>query len=325
MRTGFALGIVLALASPTVAWAAEPINPPEPSAALPESTPDDIALFADEGRRMKIDVIINGKGPFPFIVDTGAEETLIARELVTQLALREGPEKRLHSLGVSRTVRTAIVAHLAANKMVVKDIVAPAVNRYNLGAAGILGLPALKSQRMLLDFKAGTMALTPSNVRQENWEGESITVTARNRLGQLILADASIEGDRVQVIIDTGNELSVGNEPLRRLLSARRSGPSSANLPVSLMDVNGDTTSVDSMIVDKLRIATFGFNHVPIAFADAHIFTVLGLKRTPTLLLGMDVLKLFGRVSIDFGNRRVRFQTAEAYNVPTAAAATTRP
>lgn len=316
MRISFAFGIALAMTAPATLWAGEPTGAQEQAAVDPEVVPDVITLSADKNRRMTVDVTINGNGPYPFIVDTGAEGTLIPRELAEQLSLRGGPEVKIHSMGASKVVRTAVIPQLAANKMIVKDVVAPALTRSNLGAAGILGLPALKSQRMLLDFKAGSMTLTPSDEAQENWEGESIVVTARSRLGQLILTDASIDGDHVQVIVDTGNYLSVGNLALRRLLTARRAAPFGGRAPIELLDVTGNTTQVNYTIVDQLRIATLGFENVPIAFADAHVFTMLGLKRTPTLLLGMDVLRFFGRVSIDFGKRRVRFQRSEAYIVP---------
>lgn len=42
------------------------------------------------------------------------------------------------------------------------------------------------------------------------------------------------------------------------------------------------------------------------AFADVHPFKKLGLMDRPALLLGMDALRLFERVSVDFPNRRVR-------------------
>jgi hypothetical protein len=45
---------------------------------------------------------------------------------------------------------------------------------------------------------------------------------------------------------------------------------------------------------------------MPIAFADVAPFRKLDLLNRPALLLGMDAMKLFDRVSVDFANRRVR-------------------
>ncbi|MFD2499649.1 hypothetical protein ACFSTI_13520 [Rhizorhabdus histidinilytica] len=56
---------------------------------------------------------------------------------------------------------------------------------------------------------------------------------------------------------------------------------------------------------------------MPIAFADAQIFHRLGLDNRPSVLLGMDALRLFDRVSIDFANRNVRFlMPGDAWQVP---------
>jgi hypothetical protein len=47
--------------------------------------------------------------------------------------------------------------------------------------------------------------------------------------------------------------------------------------------------------------------NLPIAFADVQPFRQLGLDDRPAVLLGMDALRLFDRVSFDFARREVRF------------------
>jgi hypothetical protein len=44
-----------------------------------------------------------------------------------------------------------------------------------------------------------------------------------------------------------------------------------------------------------------------VAFADAHPFKRFGLLDRPAMLLGMDTLRVFHRVSVDFAQRKVRF------------------
>jgi hypothetical protein len=46
---------------------------------------------------------------------------------------------------------------------------------------------------------------------------------------------------------------------------------------------------------------------MPVAFADVTPFARFGLSHRPALLLGMDALRSFRRVDIDFPNRQVRF------------------
>ena len=41
-------------------------------------------------------------------------------------------------------------------------------------------------------------------------------------------------------------------------------------------------------------------------FADAHTFKLLGYDKKPAMLLGMNAMRAFKKVSIDFANRRLR-------------------
>ena len=56
----------------------------------------------------------------------------------------------------------------------------------------------------------------------------------------------------------------------------------------------------------RIRIGGAALRHLSVAFADAEPFRQLRLDDRPALLLGMDALRLFERVSVDFANRRVR-------------------
>src|SRR3546814_20210741 len=57
----------------------------------------------------------------------------------------------------------------------------------------------------------------------------------------------------------------------------------------------------------RLTIGDVCFSHVPIAFANVTPFKRFDLLDEPALLLGMDTLRLFRNVDIDFTNREIRF------------------
>jgi hypothetical protein len=52
--------------------------------------------------------------------------------------------------------------------------------------------------------------------------------------------------------------------------------------------------------------------NMPIVFADPHTFSLFKLDNIPAILVGMDVLRLFDRVAIDFSRREVRFNIGGA-------------
>jgi predicted aspartyl protease len=183
---------------------------------------------------------------------------------------------------------------------------APALARDDLGALGLLGVDSLASQKVLFDFEKQTMKVTPSRKAQQRpVERGTVVVRARSRLGRLVFADAQADGQKIRVILDTGSQVTIGNEALRRKLTdKKRLGPVS---PVDIVSVTGGKLEGDYSFIKHLRIGGVNVADMPIAFADAHPFRQLGLSDRPAMLLGMDALALFDRVSVDFANRRVEF------------------
>jgi predicted aspartyl protease len=253
---------------------------------------------------MTVPVSIGRSGPFPFIVDTGAERTSISQELARDLRLGLGNRARLHSMTEVSQIQTVLIPALEVGGRSVRGIHAPALQRRYIGAEGILGVDSLQTQRVSFDFARQQMTVTNSHRREETWPADTIVVTARNRFGHLVLVDASVDGQKVWVIVDTGAQTTVANNVLRRKLESK--GRLRATVPVLLQSVTGGVTMADQTIVKRIRLGGIDINDMPVAFADAHPFTKLGLADKPALLLGMDALRLFDRVSVDFPNRRVR-------------------
>jgi hypothetical protein len=48
-------------------------------------------------------------------------------------------------------------------------------------------------------------------------------------------------------------------------------------------------------------------SNMPLMFADAHTFRKFGVGDVPAILVGMDMLRRFDRVAVDFRRREVRF------------------
>ena len=51
--------------------------------------------------------------------------------------------------------------------------------------------------------------------------------------------------------------------------------------------------------------------NLAIVFADAHTFKQLGFDKKPALLLGMNAMRSFKKVSIDFASRKLRVVVPE--------------
>ena len=276
-------------------------------AAAPDpSVVEEVQGARDLSARLTVPVTINGGGPYHFVVDTGSERTVISRELADRLTLAPARPVTLLSIAGIKEVQTAMVAELrlTPGRSQLSDLEAPILPELYLGAAGILGIDSLQAKKVILDFRKMRMSISDATSAGRAASDE-IVVTARRRLGQLILVDADLDGQKISVIIDTGAAVSLGNPKLRERLSRR--GRLGIFTPISITSVTGLETAAEYTKARHVRIGGVTLNDMPIAFANPSIFHRLGLDDKPALLLGMDALQAFDRVSIDFANRNVRF------------------
>jgi len=302
LRLLAALAALGLLAAPA---AAQEAPPPDPLAGT-----ETLGWNLNGSDRMTVAISIGGSGPYRFIVDTGSERTVLSSELAQRLGLAAGAPVVVHSMTEVRRTSTAVVPALRVGRRRVENIEAPLLSQHTLGADGLLGVDSLASQRVEFDFRTNEMTVRPSRRRDSEWEGGSITVRARSRFGRLILVDAAFDGERVWVIVDTGAEITIANEALRRRLERRgRLGPT---VPMEVMSVTGGRRMVDYGVARRVRLGSVEIANLPIGFADVEPFRKLELTDRPAILLGMDALQLFDRVSLDFAYREVRLQSPPA-------------
>ncbi|MDQ2892137.1 MAG: retroviral-like aspartic protease family protein [Pseudomonadota bacterium] len=293
----------LAAAAATVMSAQIAIAPPtDPTAPLSDF---DIAL-GDAQTRLTVPVSIKDRGPWNFIIDTGAERTVVSRELAGILGLPAGPGVRVTAMTGTTSVATVIVPELSVSSISNETIDAPALESRNLGAPGMLGIDALQGHSVNIDFDRKTMVLKPAAKRASSvrHDRDDIVITARSLFGQLIVTDAHWRGKKIAVVIDTGSAISVGNPSLMAMMTKKMHFLG----PVSMLGATGGTLVANAYSVDGVEIGGIGFENFHVAFADAPPFKRFGLGEQPALLLGMDALRLFRSVDIDFANREIRFK-----------------
>lgn len=280
--------------------AGQPVTAADPPAVVRTlSTSDD---------RVSIPIHIDGRGPWNFIVDTGSQRTVISRDLADRLALPARRQVTIVSMAGRQETRTVAVPRLGYGTETVDGIEAPVLEGDHLGAAGLLGLDSLHAKRLLLNFRTGRMEIGAS---RPSWrDPNAIIVEARRRKGQLILLHSDANGLKVNIILDTGTHLSVGNLALRDKLIRKKRAPVMSE--VSLISVTGETLTGQLGHIGRIRMGPINLTDLPVMFADAQPFRELGLSDKPTLLLGIQALKMFDRVAIDFGRGRVDFLMPDA-------------
>jgi hypothetical protein len=285
--------------------------PPRPIPPLPPAVIDNNLIIGGEdinarkeNTRMTVEVRVNGRGPYQFLVDSGADTSVVGLRIASDLALPIGTPAVLHATTDSAVVGRVLVDQLQLGAGTIHDLELPALKEQDLGGAGMIGIDALINQRLMMDFEKRVIkaedARTPARM-----VGGEIVVTARRKRGQLILTEVTAAGLPVDAVIDTGSEITIGNLALRdRLIRGNRRKFTT----IRATGVTGVTVELQVARVAELKVGSITLRDVPMAFADVPPFAVFGLSKEPSLLLGTDVLENFRKVSLDFKARKVRFQ-----------------
>ncbi|MEO7240812.1 MAG: retroviral-like aspartic protease family protein [Sphingomicrobium sp.] len=273
------------------------------------TTTQDIDFKRDRYDRMTVPVRVSGQGPYRFLVDTGADRTVVSSALAGRLKLIEGPTARMHSLTGTSQVRTASVPRLDLGIDRTRSLDAAVLEAENMGADGILGVDSLRSQRVLFDFRAGTLSIVPSARRSSREDKGTIVVQGKLQKGHLIVTNATAQDMPVTIVLDTGAQMTIGNEALRRKLEARRKLGEPE--PVVLISVTGAKLLGNVYHIKELKIGDITLHRLAVVFADVQTFHTLGLEERPTMLLGMNAMRAFDKVSIDFARRKLRILLPE--------------
>ena len=283
---------------------------------------EDVRFKTDRTDRMTVPVVVSGSGPYRFLVDTGADRTAVSRQLASRLKFAAAENASLHSVTGISTVSTATVPTLRLTKKEIRNINAPLLESDHMGADGILGTDSLRAQRVLFDFEANSLSIVPSAVPDFRVEPGTIVIQGARRNGRLVVTDATANGRSLTVVVDTGSQVSIGNEALRKSLLGAKVLSGAGQ--VELISVTGDKIMGDYMFVRELEIGGATLRNLAIVFANAHSFKQMRLDRKPALLLGMNAMRAFKKVSIDFASRKLRVVVPEHSALDTKLAARLR-
>jgi hypothetical protein len=292
--------------------------PPTPVAA-PTPAPDGVAKLEtafDEAKRMVVPVFINGRGPFGFVVDTGANRSVVASELVETCDLPSAGRADVHGIAGAEPANLAAVRRLAVGEVVSSNLAMPTLPRARLGADGLLGVDILRNRTMNLNFAQNRFEISNSGIgadigRDANSRIPShvdpIHVGATYRNGQLVILDAQVGDVRVTAFIDSGAQVTVGNLALRDAVVHTHPEFGVRLAPVPLISATGQTAIGEFAPLPTLRLGGMQINEVLGIFAELHIFDLWKLADRPAILIGVDVLRHFRDVTLDFGRKEVIF------------------
>jgi predicted aspartyl protease len=296
-RRGLAALATAWLATPT--WAAE---------IDPLATPaEDRLRYLDPSRRLTVQAMLDGRGPFPFLVDTGADGSAISSEVADALGLKRQGRVQVHSIAGVQTVDTVRLGSLSVGRRSRRAMTMSVLPGAHLGAAGLLGLEWLGDSSLMLDFEGRTMRVGAALPLPDS---RTVVVKTRSRAGGLTLIDALIPGSRVLAFLDSGSTTTVGN--LALLEAARRERAITGDVvDIELRSVTGQTLAGRLAVLSRLTLGKMVLRNLPLVVGPVHTFDYWGMGQQPAILIGADVLQKFQTVALDFRRGEVRFRVAQ--------------
>jgi len=288
-----------------------PVAPPDgaqdSSAALSR---EESSLFAlpttrDHVGRVVVAATVNGKGPFRFIVDTGATNSTITPDLAQVLGLKPTEVRTILVNGITGTAQVSAVRldRLQTGDLIVDGLVVPVVGSTVMaGADGILGAGGLTEKSLSVDFQRNRVRI--SGGVEAAMHGQAFRIHATRLPHGLMILAMRVGRVRAYAVIDTGSERTLGNLALRDALNERRR-PGTVARVTSVYGATAQVEPGEILRAPTISIDTLRIEDVAVVYGDFHIFKVWDMQDKPAIIIGMDVLGTVSSLGIDFKNQDI--------------------
>lgn len=288
------------------------LPPPTKTPAKPATPPaENIQGAADAENRLTVETWLNGKGPFRFIVDTGADRSCIAQEVAASLGLV--PNQSVVVQGIARAVpaQSVQIDSIRMGRSAVTDLPVPLLPRAWLGADGYLGLDVIDNKAVTFDFQNQRLTIQDSG-GDARWVpvADQALVRVNGSNGRLTAVNSSVDGVHAYAFIDTGAEITIGNTRLFAEL-AKQGAKYMSDDVIQLLGVTGGAAEGRIAQVERIRVGSVAFVHSALVISDLSVFDVWGLAHKPALFIGMNFLRTTAQFTIDYGRKELRFKFAD--------------
>lgn len=280
---------------PSAAVAAAPPSAPGPEFAIPTTR--------DRTGRIVVPVHVDGRGPFRFILDTGANRSVLSERAVSALGLVPDGQSEVSVHGITgnasmpvvevREFRVGDIRLFEQRLPVLPDAVFG-------GMDGILGIDCLQDSRIDVDFENDRVTVRQSPASRG--VAGRVVLDATLHHGGLLLLNSRVGRVRAKAILDTGAERSLGNEALRQALLLRSARPHRDTV-TTVIGATPQLADGKTFVAPVVDLGGVRLSNLAVTFGDLHVFGVWSLLEEPALLVGMDLLGNLQEFSIDYPRR----------------------
>jgi predicted aspartyl protease len=258
--------------------------------------------------RIWVPVLIDGKGPYRLVLDTGATRSAITAHAAESLGISPAEDGFKVVTGFTGS---AVVPTVRVNRLEIGDILLgpedmPVVADVFGGAEGVFGNEGLADKRIYADFTRDQLVISRSHGERtpgERTARDLAVVPLRLIRGRLLVADVRVGSVRAKAIVDTGAQGSIGNLVLRNALT-RRAPPNVVR--EEIVGVTLDVQDGESFNAPDIDIGQLKVHGLRVTFGDMYLFQHWNLTDEPTLALGMDLLGSFDVLIIDYKKQELQ-------------------
>jgi Aspartyl protease len=250
-------------------------------------------------------VLIDGKGPYRLVLDTGANRSAVTVRTAQSLGIAPvvDGETRVTGFTGSAMVPTIHVDRLEVGDLLMGPQNLPVLADVFGGAQGVLGIEGLQNKRIYADFTRDRLEISRSHGERARYGFTVVPLRIIN--GGLLVADVHIGSVRAQAIVDTGAQGTVGNLALRTALMRH---PPSNTAHEDIIGVTLDVQGGDNIASPDIDFGHMKVRGVRITFGDMYLFQHWKLTGEPTLTLGMDLLGSFDVLIIDYNRHELQIR-----------------
>jgi predicted aspartyl protease len=240
------------------------------------------------------------------VLDTGAHRSAVTANVAQALGIStdQSPRVMLRGATGSAVASTIKVDTLSVGELWVVPDPLPIVADAFGGAQGLLGVDGMQDKRIYIDFRNDFINISRSRNRRAD-EGFQTLEFLPNSLN-LLVVHAQIGRVKVEAIIDTGAQATIGNTALRTAL--RRDVQRGRYGEDDITGATGDVQTGIGARVSPILIGGISILDAHVTFGDMHIFEMWNLGKEPALVIGMDIIGLLDTMVIDYRRRELHLK-----------------
>lgn len=280
-------------------------TPPFAAAQIADAIPvageiDTLQAWLDAYGRPTAQVMLNGRGPFSFLVDTGSNTTVVASRVAVALGLAFTGRVNVNGTTGSAEFPVVTLDTLSAGIIAVDGLQAAVLeNSAASDEDGILGGDVFAGRRLTFDISRGAVRVEPTQRTARSAPRRNMQV----RRGLLAEIAGRVGNIQTRLLLDTGAEHCIANPALGSRIA--RSYPSHRTVEnVQIRGVTGHALIGRLVDLPKIEFNEFEVTQVGAVVADAPIFRVWELEDQPAMIVGVNVMSRLASFTIDYGARR---------------------